>query len=153
VSHLIPGDGMPNLDVLTDVLEFRRWFGRELARQAAERAVPDDIKKLEGIAEQASDPQLDLNELLKLDFEFYVTMSHIGRNRVMQLLINTIRSAVLSYAPFFAQFNPPAVAVRKHHRDLIKAIATKDGESASKVADGYLKKGTEQFLATVRPPS
>ena len=30
VSHLIPGDGMPNLDVLTDVLEFRRWFGREV---------------------------------------------------------------------------------------------------------------------------
>ncbi|MGZ3429425.1 MAG: FCD domain-containing protein, partial [Polyangia bacterium] len=111
----------------------------------------EDIKKLESIAEQAADPQLDLNELLKLDFEFYVAMSHVGRNRVMQLLINTIRSAVMSYAPFFAQFNPPAAAVRKHHRDLIKSIATKDGEGASKVADGYLKKGTEQFLATVRP--
>jgi GntR family transcriptional repressor for pyruvate dehydrogenase complex len=153
VSHLIPGDGMPNLDVLTDVLEFRRWFGRETARLAAERASAEDLKKLEQVAERAADPSIDVSELLKLDFEFYVTMSHIGLNRVMQLLINTIRSAVLSYAPFFAQFNPPAVAVRKHHRDLIKAIATKDGESASKVADGYLKKGTEQFLATVRPPS
>ena len=63
----------------------------------------------------------------------------------MQLLINTIRAAVLSYAPFFAQFNPPALAVRKHHRDLIKAIATKDGEGASKMADAYLRKGTEQL--------
>jgi DNA-binding FadR family transcriptional regulator len=105
------------------------------------------------VADQASDPQLDLNELLKLDFEFYVAMAQVGRNRVMQLLINTIRSAVLSYAPFFAQFNPPALAVRKHHRDLIKAIGLHDGESASKVADGYLRKGTEQFLATVRPTS
>ena len=151
VSHLIPGDGMPNLDVMTDVLEFRRWFGRETARLAAERASAEDVKKLEGLAEQASDPQLDMNELLKLDFEFYVAMTHIGRNRVMQLLINTIRSAVMSYAPFFAQFNPPALAVRKHHRDLIKAIATHDGEAAAKVTDSYLKKGTEQFLATVRP--
>jgi GntR family transcriptional repressor for pyruvate dehydrogenase complex len=151
VSHLIPGDGMPNLDVLTDVLEFRRWFGSESARQAAERATPEDVKKLEGMADQAADPQLDLNELLKIDFEFYVAMTTVGRNRVMQLLINTIRSAVMSYAPFFAQFNPPATAVRKHHRDLIKAIATKDGEGASKIADAYLKKGTEQFLATIRP--
>ncbi|HEX4460945.1 MAG TPA: FadR/GntR family transcriptional regulator [Polyangia bacterium] len=151
VSHLISGDGLPNLDVLTDMLDFRRWFGREVARQAAERADADDLKKLEAIAEQAADPQLDLNELLKIDFEFYVAMAQAGRNRVMQLLINTIRSAVLSYAPFFAQFNPPGAAVRKHHKDLLKAIGGKEGEAASKIADLYLRKGTEQFLQTVRP--
>jgi GntR family transcriptional repressor for pyruvate dehydrogenase complex len=151
VSHLIPGDGVPNLDILTDMLDFRRWFGREVARLAAERADADDIKKLESIAEQATDPQIDLNELLKIDFEFYVAMAQAGRNRVMQLLINTIRSAVLSYAPFFAQFNPPGQAVRKHHKDLIKAIGGKESEAASKIADAYLKKGTETFLQTVRP--
>ncbi|HEY1586847.1 MAG TPA: GntR family transcriptional regulator, partial [Polyangia bacterium] len=64
VSHLIPGDGMPNLDVLTDVLEFRRWFGRESARLAAERATAEDVKKLEAMADQASEPALDMNELL-----------------------------------------------------------------------------------------
>jgi GntR family transcriptional repressor for pyruvate dehydrogenase complex len=153
VSHLIPGDGMPNLDILTDVLEFRRWFGREVARLAAERATPDDVKKLENVAEQASDPQLDMNELLKLDFEFYVLLAQVARNRVMQLLINTMRSAVMSYAPFFAQFNPAAPAVRKHQRDIIKAVATKDGDGACKVADAHLRKGTEAFLATVKPPA
>jgi GntR family transcriptional repressor for pyruvate dehydrogenase complex len=153
ISHLIPGDGTPNLSVLGDVLDFRRWFGRESARMSAERATEEDIKTLESIADKAGDPNVDVGELLKLDFEFYVAMTHVGRNRVMQLLINTIRSAVMSYAPFFAQFNPPAQAVRKHHRDLIKAISSKDGEGASKTADAYLKKGTEQFLVTIRPPS
>src|SRR6516164_9732299 len=105
VSHLISGEGAPNLEIIVDVLEFRRWFGREVARQAADRATPEDVKKLETLADQAGDPQLDLNELLKLDFEFYVAMAGVGKNRVMQLLINTIRSAVMSYAPFFAQFN------------------------------------------------
>jgi DNA-binding FadR family transcriptional regulator len=57
----------------------------------------------------------------------------------------------MSYAPFFSQFNPPAQAVRKHHRDLIKAIAAKQGEEASKVADAYLRKGTESFLTMVKP--
>src|SRR5260370_32489561 len=46
VSHLIPGDGTPNVDVLSDVLDFRRWFGREVSRLAAERALPDDITRL-----------------------------------------------------------------------------------------------------------
>src|SRR5260370_29750577 len=71
VSHLIPGDGMPNVDVLTDVLEFRRWFGRELARQAAERAVPAHIRRLEGIAHGGADPHLPLNEATNLSFELH----------------------------------------------------------------------------------
>jgi DNA-binding FadR family transcriptional regulator len=151
VSHLIPGEGAPNLQVMTDVLDFRRWFGREVARLAAERALQEDVKKLEALADQASDPALDLNELLKLDFEFYVSMAQAGKNRVMQLLINTIRVAVSSYAPFFAQFNPPPPAVRKHHRELIKAIVAKDADGASKIAEAYLRKGTETFLAAVKP--
>src|SRR5439155_23405424 len=66
VSHLIPGDGTPNLQVLIDVLDFRRWFGREVARLAAERATPEDLKRLEALAEKASDPALNVSELLKL---------------------------------------------------------------------------------------
>lgn len=144
VSHLIAGEGTPNLQVLLDVLDFRRWFGRETARLAAERAGAEDLKRLESLAEKAADPAIDASELLKLDFEFYVVVTLAAKNRVMQLLINTIRAAVMSYAPFFAQFHPPAQAVRKHHKDLIKAIAQKDAESAAKVADAYLKKAIEQ---------
>src|SRR5438034_11807673 len=62
VSHLIPGDGMPNLEVLSDVMEFRRLFGREVARQAADRATADELKKLEAIVERAANPALDPEE-------------------------------------------------------------------------------------------
>src|SRR5512146_1099578 len=46
ISHLIPQsgqEGAPNLPVILDVLEFRRWFGRESARLAAERATEADL--------------------------------------------------------------------------------------------------------------
>jgi GntR family transcriptional regulator, transcriptional repressor for pyruvate dehydrogenase complex len=150
VSHLIVGEGAPNLQILMDVLDFRRWFGRETARLAAERATADDIKKLEQVAERAAEASIDVNELLKLDFEFYVLMTHAAKNRVMQLLINTIRAAVLSYAPFFAQFYPPAASVRKHHKELIKAISSKDAETAAKLTDGYLKKAIETLGQVTR---
>jgi DNA-binding FadR family transcriptional regulator len=150
ISHLIPptdGAGTPNLPVLIDVLDFRRWFGRESARLAAERANEDDIKALEAVAERAADPGIDVGELLKLDFEFYVCMTHAAKNAVMKLLINTMRPAVLNYAPFFAQFNAPPASVRKHHRELIKAIATHDGDEAARCADQYLKRGLETLQA------
>jgi DNA-binding FadR family transcriptional regulator len=150
VSHLIVGDGAPNLQILLDVLDFRRWFGRETARLAAERATADDLKKLEQVAEKAADPAVDVNELLKLDFEFYVLLTHAAKNRVMQLLINTIRAAVLSYAPFFAQFYPPAATVRKHHKDLLKSVAQKDAEGSAKLADAYMKRAIETLSQVTR---
>jgi GntR family transcriptional repressor for pyruvate dehydrogenase complex len=150
ISHLIPGDGTPNMTVLMDVLDFRRWFGRESARLAAERASADDIKLLEELAEKSGDPNIDASELLKLDFEFYVALTHAAKNAVMKLLINTMRPAVLNFAPFFAQFNPPMQAVRKHQKDIIKAIREKDGDAAVKAADGYLKKGLETLQSTLK---
>jgi DNA-binding FadR family transcriptional regulator len=149
ISHLIPGDGSPNIAVLADVIDFRRWFGRESARIAADRATEDDLKALEAVADKAGDTTIDVGDLLKLDFEFYVAVTHAAKNAVMKLLINTIRPAVLNFAPFFAQFNPPPATVRKHHRDLIKAIASKDGDGAAKIADAYLKKGLETLQATI----
>ena len=69
----------------------------------------------------------------------------------MKLLINTMRPAVLNYAPFFAQFNAPPQAVRKHHKELIKAIASKDAEGAARLADQYLKKGLETLQTLTKP--
>src|SRR3954470_106740 len=82
ISHLIPGDGTPNLPVMIDVLDFRRWFGCESARLAAQRASEEDVKQLEAIAEKAADPGIDVGELLKLDFEFYVCLTHAAKNAV-----------------------------------------------------------------------
>lgn len=156
VSHLIANyqdGGQPNLEVLGDVLEFRRMFGREVARLAAERATPEELRKIEQIAERAAAPQLDAEEVLKLDFEFYFALTQAGRNRVLQLLINTIRTAVVSYAGFFVGFNPPPMVVRKHHRDLLKALAGREGDKAALIADAYLKRGAEQLLAQLKPPA
>src|SRR5690349_14015765 len=104
VSHLIPVDGQPNLEVLGDVVEFRRFFGREVARQAANKATDEDIRRLEELADSVPESAADGEAMLKLDFEFYVELTRVGRNRVFQLLINTIRSAVVNYSGFFAAF-------------------------------------------------
>jgi DNA-binding FadR family transcriptional regulator len=151
VSYLIPGDGKPNLEVLVDVLEFRRFFGREVARQAALKASADDVRRLEDVANRANDPALDGEAVVKLDFEFYVELTRAGRNRVFQLLINTIRTAVGSYSAFFASFNPPPAAVRKHERELIKAIQAHETDKAAAIADAHLKKGAEALFATFTP--
>ncbi len=154
VSHLVvgSGDGIPSLDVLDDVLEFRRIFARDVARLAAQKGKPADIERLEQVALRADDPALTHEELLKIDFEFYLELTRAANNRVFQLLINTIRAAVLSHAQFFAQISEQPAAIRKHHREVIKAVRERDADKAAQAVDQYLSKGQQMLSSLFQMP-
>ncbi len=146
VSHLVTGtaDGIPNADVLFDVLEFRRIFARDVAELAAERATAEDIVRLEDIAKKA-DSDVSPDEMLKLDFEFYVELTRVARNRVFQLLINTMRMAVFAHASFFAQVLPPATVQRKCHHDVIAGLKAKDAARTARAVSEYMMQAQQQL--------
>ena len=84
VTHLLSiplAEGGHHLELLREVLEFRRIYGREVARLAAERGGAEDLEKLKGIAEQAANESLTLEQVLALDFEFYVALTQAGGTR------------------------------------------------------------------------
>ena len=102
VQHLLPlAGGKPEL--IRDLLEFRRIFGRELARLAAARATKDKtgLGKLRALADRA-DQVTGALELFDLDFDFYVAVAQLCGNQVMLLLINTVRDGVRGFMPLLA---------------------------------------------------
>jgi GntR family transcriptional repressor for pyruvate dehydrogenase complex len=143
VQHLLPlGGGKPEL--IRDLLEFRRIFGRELARLAAARSGKnkEGLAKLRALAEKA-EQATGAADLFDLDFEFYVAIASLSGNQVMLLLINTVRDGVKGFMPLLANLAGPQEAVRKHHRELIAAIERGDSAGAAKIADEYLRMGAE----------
>lgn len=143
VQHLLPlAGGKPEL--IRDLLEFRRIFGRELARLAAARSSKevDGLAKLRALAERAEQAQSAL-DLFELDFDFYVAVAALCGNHVMLLLINTVRDGVRGFMPLLANLAAPGDSVRKHHRELIAAIEQGDVASAGRIADDYLRMGAE----------
>ena len=143
VQHLLPlGGGRP--EIIRDLLEFRRIFGRELARLVAARASKgkEGVAKLRAIADKAEAAQ-GAAELFDLDFDFYVALAAMCGNQVMLLLINTVRDGVRGFMPLLANLAGPQDAVKKHHRELIAAIEKGDVANAGRIADDYLKMGAE----------
>jgi GntR family transcriptional regulator, transcriptional repressor for pyruvate dehydrogenase complex len=142
VQHLLPlAGGKPEL--IRDLLEFRRIFGRELARLAAARSKDGEgIAKLRALADRA-DTVPGALELFDLDFDFYVAVAQMSGNQVMLLLINTVRDGVRGFMPLLANLAAPGDTVRKHHRDLIASIEKGDVNNAGKIADDYLRMGAE----------
>ncbi|HEY1817377.1 MAG TPA: FadR/GntR family transcriptional regulator [Kofleriaceae bacterium] len=141
VQHLLPlAGGKPEL--IRDLLEFRRIFGRELARLAAARSNKDQTTRLRTIADKA-DQTNGAAELFDLDFEFYVALAAMCGNQVMLLLINTVRDGVRGFMPLLANLVGEHAQVRKHHREIIAAIERGDAATAGRVADEYLRLGAE----------
>ena len=149
VSYLLPLAPTKHPELLRDTLEFRRIFGREVARLAAERATPDKITRMREIAHRAAH-DVSPDELFELDFEFYIAMTSATQNRVMGLLINTVRDAVQSYASVLAQLTVDPNEVRVHHRELLSAIESRDTERATLIADQYLQEGATRVLESMK---
>jgi GntR family transcriptional regulator, transcriptional repressor for pyruvate dehydrogenase complex len=144
VQHLLPlaGTGAARPEILRDMLEFRRIFGREVARLAAFRGTEAGSARLKALADKADGAATPL-ELFELDFDFYVAMTSMSGNQVMGLLINTVRESVRTYMPLLSNLALPSETVRKHHRDLIAAIERHDAEGAGKIVDEYLRGGAD----------
>lgn len=141
VQHLLPlAGGKPEL--IRDLLEFRRIFGREIARLAAARADRDGLAKLRALADRA-DQVTTAPELFELDFDFYVAVAALCGNHVMLLLINSVRDGVRGFMPLLANLAGPGETVRKHHRELIAALEKRDVTAAGRIADDYLRMGAE----------
>src|SRR6187431_2839175 len=115
VQHLLPLAGRKP-ELIRDLLEFRRIFGRELARLAAARSTKDGLAKLRALADRG-DQLSGSAELFELDFDFYVALAQLSGNQVMLLLINTVRDGVRGFTPLLANLAAPGDTVRKHHRD------------------------------------
>jgi GntR family transcriptional repressor for pyruvate dehydrogenase complex len=142
VQHLLPLASAAQPGLIRDLLEFRRLFGREVARLAANRATKEGMAKLRDVAARA-DASASALELLEADFDFYVTLTGLTGNQVMVLLINTVRDGVRSYMEFLANLAPVPDPVRRHHRELIAAIEARDGTRAALIADTHLAAGAE----------
>lgn len=144
VQHLLPlAGGKPEL--IRDLLEFRRIFGREIARLAAARtpaSAVDGLAKLRELADRA-DRVAGALDLFEIDFDFYVAVAQLSGNHVMLLLINTVRDSVRTFMPLLANLAAPGEIVRKHHRELIAAVEQGDVAGAGRVADEYLRMGAE----------
>jgi GntR family transcriptional repressor for pyruvate dehydrogenase complex len=148
VSHLLlRGGEAPDLALLGEVLEFRVAFGRECGRLAAQRRTPEALARLRELAARNDAPDLDAVTLLRNDFDFYVELTLAAKNRVLSLLLNSIRGAVETYAPFFAGFNAPVEEIRRHEHDVIDALERKDGDAAERIIGEYLGRGLEQLRA------
>ena len=147
VRYLVPFASSAYPEIIRDALEFRRLVAREVARLAAARREPADLERLREIAHQASSATGDA--LFQLDFDFYIALTAASRNRVIGLLVNTVRESIQAYAAILGHVIVSPEVVRAHHRRLIAALDAERPDDAVAAVDDYMLRGAEHVLSLI----
>lgn len=146
VRYLIPLGGRQSPEVIREALELRTLVGREIARLAAERRRKDDIGHLRRLADKSKSGHFAQDDLYRIDFDFYVAMTLAAQNRIIGLLINTVRTALRDYEHLFMHLVMAQKDIHDHHTRLVDAIEAGDPDRASREVDDYMRRGAEHLI-------
>lgn len=135
------------LDLVRDMMEFRRLTGREVVRLAAFRAGHDTVMRLRTIAQRAQSAQGA--ELFEIDYDFHTALAHATGNTVLVLLMNTVRDTTRAFSPVLATLVRDRERVYGYHRDLISAIEHRDSSRAAQLSEDYFREGAEIIGALI----
>lgn len=128
-----------------DLLEVRKLYEVQAAALAAERATPADLRTIQSALESMRSPQTTHNEYVEGDFQFHFAIARATHNRVLALIVETIRPLLRNEILSTLQIDPRPELRHRYHERIYDAIARKDGRQAAAAMDEHLC-ATEEML-------
>ncbi len=117
---------------LEDVLVARRAIEAETARLAAEHGTDEEIGTLREIVRQMREQLLGGEGIAPSDESFHLQLARMSRNQVLEAALKLIRHNG-RYSPLFERIrNRAGNLTGEDHRRIAEAVASRDGESASR---------------------
>lgn len=129
LPHLVSAQGAVDPAVLADLHEVRGMILGWCAEQAATRADPASIGRLDELVRQMGAAR-GAASLQELDYAFFQALVDITGNRVLMLFSNVLRDVYLSGRERFAGIYAPGVFDLAHHRAALAAIRAHDPAAA-----------------------
>jgi GntR family transcriptional repressor for pyruvate dehydrogenase complex len=137
---------LPVADVVRTRVLLETWAVREAARRPedgqldAARALLDVMDRTDGV-----------EEFLRLDAEFHVTLSRAAGNAVVAAIMTALRGAIHGYvlaaaATSQADWAPMARRLRRQHRNVLAAVEAGDSDRAARLVARHI----EDFYRTTR---
>jgi GntR family transcriptional regulator, transcriptional repressor for pyruvate dehydrogenase complex len=133
-------------ELLDSLLQMRLLLETEFARFAAQNRTDEQIKEFYGILQQeeSANPK-HTQKITDLDFEFHLLIAVASGNTVYPLLLNSFRQIYTNLSGQFFKDSQVIITVHKYHRDMVKALESKDGKKAMSVMKALLNHG-EKYL-------
>jgi DNA-binding FadR family transcriptional regulator len=134
--------GALDLALLDGLLSLRRLLESETARLAARNRTSSDLHELrEVLAREREVDERDIGSLVDVDFDFHHRVALASGNPIYPMFIKSFEPAAKNLAGQFFAAKSVAAAVFDFHRELVGAVASRDGDRAAAVMAEILTHG------------
>ncbi|WP_320670093.1 FadR/GntR family transcriptional regulator [Patulibacter defluvii] len=132
-----------------EVYEVRRALELETVRLAAERRTAADLRKLKASLRAREEHVADLDEFLRADLEFHLTISRATRNEVLAELYGTFFDALREALSQSARLPGIREEGQSLHERLYDAIEQRDADAAVAAMEELLKHAAERLTGVL----
>ena len=127
---------LPVADLVRTRLLLEGWAVREAARRRDEpmldtaQALLDEMDDVDAV-----------EQFLRLDAEFHVTLSRAAGNTVVAAIMTSLRGAIHDYVRAAApgDWAPTARRLRRQHRNVLAAVRAGDGDRAARLVERHIE--------------
>ena len=135
---------------LTDIIEIREILEPEIAALAAQRAKAKDIEAMERAVELMDANFEDIHKYAREDHSFHFALATATQNVIIPRLIASIVDLLDELREKIGTVDGARERGQEHHRQIIKAVQTKDPDAARAAMQAHLKQvrrdsGTENM--------
>ncbi|MGN6100175.1 MAG: FadR/GntR family transcriptional regulator [Devosia sp.] len=123
---------------LAALIEIRQIIEPSVAGLAAERATPEDIRKLEGEVETMERAFADVDAFIAADHRFHVAIAECTQNHLVPLLLFTIVDVLNEQRKRLFFVEDSAQTAQNWHRSILEAIARHDRQAAVAAMQDHL---------------
>ena len=130
VPYLVEVGAKVDPGILRDLHEIRSMLLGWCAEQAALKADPSSVARLDELSRRIDDERSGPAALQELDYDFFQELVAITGNRLLALFSNVVREVYLKGKDRFAPMYSREVFDAGHHRRAVVAIRARDSSGA-----------------------
>lgn len=151
-SSLRVGEGIADLLSMStmsaaEVTEARLVLELGIIPMVCERAVAQDIQDLRGLCERALNALGDHDYQLSLSTEFHIRVAQAAHNAAIELLVKSLREALLMSLVRAHREVPMGEAGVREHIAFVDAIEARDVAKANAIMAGHLRRTAQRVGA------
>jgi GntR family transcriptional repressor for pyruvate dehydrogenase complex len=137
LPYLVDVEGPVDASVLRELHEIRAMLLGWCAEQAALKADPASVARLESLARRLAESRGRPAEAQELDYDFFETLVQITGNRPLLLFANVVREVYLRGRARFLGLYAKEVFDPRHHQRAVEAIRRRDAAAAGAAMREY----------------
>jgi DNA-binding FadR family transcriptional regulator len=135
------------------ILEVRLPLEIQAAKFAAERATPEELRRIGQFVEMPKARSRNVARETEIDLSFHESIASAAHNELLSRLMHSLQSILKQYIELAGKMTDDKESTVAEHRRIYEAITMRDPKAASRAMEEHINISKTMILKAFNPKS